>query len=177
MELSPICKKEYKALRRLYRSAFPAAERMPLHRFFTLQEQGQAEILALRTCGSFAGMMIVTFAPGFALLNYFAVSPACRSMGLGSQALPALQERYGNRRVVLEVEPADDRAPNALQRQRRLAFYAKNGFLPCALPVRLCGVDLELLTPDGFTVDFPTYLDFYRPIFGKAAPLFVQKRQ
>ena len=38
MELSPICKKEYPALRALYRSAFPAAERMPLSRFFALQK-------------------------------------------------------------------------------------------------------------------------------------------
>lgn len=63
MELSPICKKEYPALRALYRSAFPAAERMPLPRFFALQKKGQAEILVLRTGGAFAGLMIVTFAP------------------------------------------------------------------------------------------------------------------
>ena len=81
MELSPICKKEYPALRALYRSAFPAAERMPLSRFFALQKKGQAEILVLRTGGAFAGLMIVTFAPGYALLNYFAVEPDCRSMG------------------------------------------------------------------------------------------------
>ena len=105
MELSPICKKEYPALRALYHSAFPAAERMPLSRFFALQKKGQAEILVLRTGGAFAGLMIVTFAPGYALLNYFAVEPDCRSMGLGSRALPTLQQRYPNRQVVLEVEP------------------------------------------------------------------------
>ena len=84
MELSPICKKEYPALRALYHSAFPAAERMPLFRFFALQKKGQAEILVLRTGGAFAGLMIVTFAPGYALLNYFAVEPDCRSMGLAA---------------------------------------------------------------------------------------------
>ena len=167
MELSPICKKEYPALRALYRSAFPAAERMPLSRFFALENKGQAEILVLRTGGAFAGLMIVSFAPGYALLNYFAVEPDCRSMGLGSRALPALQQRYPNRQVVLEVEPPDHTAPNARQRQRRLDFYAKNGFLPCNLPVRLCGVAL----------DFAAYQGFYRPIFGRLAPLFVQKRQ
>ena len=129
MELSPICKKEYPALRALYRSAFPAAERMPLSRFFALQKKGQAEILVLRTGGTFAGLMIVSFAPGYALLNYFAVEPDCRSMGLGSRALPALQQRYPNRQVVLEVEPPDHTAPNARQRQQRLDFYARNGFL------------------------------------------------
>ena len=177
MELSPICKKEYPALRALYRSAFPAAERMPLSRFFTLQKKGQAEILVLRTGGAFAGLMIVTFAHGYALLNYFAVEPDCRSMGLGSRALPALQQRYPNRQVVLEVEPPDHTAPNARQRQRRLDFYAKNGFLPCNLPVRLCGVALDVLTPGGQALDFAAYQGFYRPIFGRLAPLFVQKRQ
>ena len=119
MELSPICKKEYPTLRALYRSAFPAAERMPLSRFFTLQKKGQAEILVLRTGGAFAGLMIVSFAPGYALLNYFAVEPDCRSMGLGSRALPALQQRYPNRQVVLEVEPPDHTAPNARRRRHR----------------------------------------------------------
>lgn len=169
MELSPICKKEYPALRALYRSAFPAAERMPLSRFFALQKKGQAEILVLRTGGAFA--------PGYALLNYFAVEPDCRSMGLGSRALPALQQRYPNRQVVLEVEPPDHTAPNARQRQRRLDFYAKNGFLPCNLPVRLCGVALDVLTPGGQALDFAAYQGFYRPIFGRLVPLFVQKRQ
>ena len=175
MELSPICKKEYPALRALYHSAFPAAERMPLSRFFALQKKGQAEILVLRTGGAFAGLMIVTFAPGYALLNYFAVEPDCRSMGLGSRALPALQQRYPNRQVVLEVEPPDHTAPNARQRQRRLDFYAKNGFLPCNLPVRLCGVALDVLTPGGQALDFAAYQGFYRPIFGRLAPFFCAK--
>ena len=175
MELSPICKKEYPALRALYHSAFPAAERMPLSRFFALQKKGQAEILVLRTGGAFAGLMIVTFAPGYALLNYFAVEPDCRSMGLGSRALPALQQRYPNRQVVLEVEPPDHTAPNARQRQRRLDFYAKNGFLPCNLPVRLCGVALDVLTPGGQALDFAAYQGFYRPIFGLAGAFFCAK--
>ena len=98
-------------------------------------------------------------------------------MGLGSRALPALQQRYPNRQVVLEVEPPDHTAPNARQRQRRLDFYAKNGFLPCNLPVRLCGVALDVLTPGGQALDFAAYQGFYRPIFGCLAPLFVQKRQ
>ena len=110
MELSPICKKEYPALRALYRSAFPAAERMPLSRFFALQKKGQAEIWCCAPAAPLP-LMIVTFAPGYALLNYFAVEPDCRSMGLGSRALPALQQRYPNRQVVLEVEPPDHTAP------------------------------------------------------------------
>ena len=77
MELSPICKKEYPALRALYRSAFPAAERMPLSRFFALQKKGQAEILVLRTGGAFAGLMIVN--GGWISMPKTAFSPAtCR---------------------------------------------------------------------------------------------------
>ena len=41
MELSPICKKEYPALRALYRSAFPAAERMPLSRSSPCKKRGK----------------------------------------------------------------------------------------------------------------------------------------
>lgn len=149
---------------------------MPLPRFFALQKKGQAEILVLRTGGAFAGLMIVTFAPGYALLNYFAVEPDAL-YGTWFPGAPPLQQRYPNRQVVLEVEPPDHTAPNARQRQRRLDFYAKNGFLPCNLPVRLCGVALDVLTPGGQALDFAAYQGFYRPIFGRLAPLFVQKRQ
>ena len=94
----------------------------------------------------------------------------------------AFQESFSikdtaSQQVVLEVEPPDHTAPNARQRQRRLDFYAKNGFLPCNLPVRLCGVALDVLTPGGQALDFAAYQGFYRPIFGRLAPLFVQKRQ
>ena len=46
-----------------------------------------------------------------------------------------------------------------------------------SLPVRLCGVALDVLTPGGQALDFAAYQGFYRPIFGRLAPLFVQKRQ
>ena len=166
MELSPICKKEYPALRALYHSAFPAAERMPLSRFFALQKKGQAEILVLRTGGAFAGLMIVTFAPGYALLNYFAVEPDCRSMGLGSRALPALQQRYPNRQVVLEVEPPDHTAPNARQRQRRLDFYAKTAFSPATCRYGCAAWHWMCSPPAGFIA---RSLAVWRPFLCKSA--------
>ena len=176
MELSPICKKEYPALRALYHSAFPAAERMPLSRFFALQKKGQAEILVLRTGGAFSGLMIVTFAPGYALLNYFAVEPDCRSMGLGSRALPALQQRYPNRQVVLEVEPPDHTAPTPGSGNGGWISMPKTAFSPATCRYG-CAACTGCAHPRRQALDFAAYQGFYHPIFGRLAPLFVQKRQ
>lgn len=56
-------------------------------------------------------------------------------------------------------------------------FLCQKRLSPCNLPVRLCGVALDVLTPGGQALDFAAYQGFYRPIFGRLAPLFVQKRQ
>ena len=82
-----------------------------------------------------------------------------------------LEQTYHDYEVIVVDDGSTDRTGS------RLDFYAKNGFLPCNLPVRLCGVALDVLTPGGQALDFAAYQGFYRPIFGRLAPLFVQKRQ
>lgn len=177
MELSPICKKEYPGAAGAVSQRVPgsgAYAPLPLLRPGKQGASGDfGTAYRRRFCRADDRQLCPRLRPAQLL---------CRGAGLPLYgtwlpALPALQQRYPNRQVVLEVEPPDHTAPNARQRQRRLDFYAKNGFLPCNLPVRLCGVALDVLTPGGQALDFAAYQGFYRPIFGRLAPLFVQKRQ
>ena len=124
----------------------------------------------LRTGGAFAGLMIVT------LPRLRPAQLLCRGAGLplygtwlpgAARLTAALSQSAGG----AGGGTAGSYGTHARQRQRRLDFYAKNGFLPCNLPVRLCGVALDVLTPGGQALDFAAYQGFYRPIFGRLAAL------
>lgn len=112
----------------LYQTSFPPEERMPVWmlkwrshhktvRFYSVEENGrQAAIIHLVTDGKTAYLL------------YFAVEPHLRGQGCGSRVLTRLKEMLPGQAILLCVEPLDPAAPNLEQRQRRLAFYKKNGF-------------------------------------------------
>ena len=61
-------------------------------------------------------------------LLYLAVNPELRSKGYGSKMIEWLKNRSGEKPVALDVEKVEESAPNYAQRQKRLAFYERNGF-------------------------------------------------
>ena len=177
MELSPICKKEYPALRALYRSAFPAAERMPLPRFFALQKKGQAEILVLRTGGAFAGLMIVTFAPGYALLNYFAVEPDCRSMGLGCGRCPPCSSVIPIGRWCWRWSRRIIRHPTPGSGNGGWISMPKTAFSPATCRYGCAAWHWMCSRPAGRHWILPPIKGFIARSLAVWQPLFVQKRQ
>lgn len=58
----------------------------------------------------------------FRYLEHFAVDPALRGGGIGSDMLKDLTD-HGKRRICLEVEPPDTKMAKC-----RIAFYKRNGF-------------------------------------------------
>ena len=56
------------------------------------------------------------------------MDPALRSRGIGAGILDRLRARYPGRDLIVEVEPPEEESENALQRQRRMDFYLRNGF-------------------------------------------------
>lgn len=72
--------------------------------------------------GTVSGFAAVWDFETFRYLEHFAVDPALRGGGIGSDMLKDLTER-GKRRICLEVEP-----PDTAMAKRRIAFYERNGF-------------------------------------------------
>ena len=77
---------------------------------------------------------------------YFAVDEALRGKGYGSQILGQLQAEYGT--LGLNIEPLDPTAENYAQRQKRFAFYQKNGFLDTEHFVWEVGGKFRVLSTD-----------------------------
>lgn len=153
-------------VRELYLSAFPKEEQKPFSLLEDKSKDGSVEILAIKNNdGQFAGLAITACHKDLAMLDYFAVAPHHRQGGIGSRALQALKEKYAGRRFLLEIESTRVRAENHEQRQRRKAFYLKNGMTEAPFAVNLCGVEMEIMI-SGQDVTFNDYIGLYRQVFG-----------
>lgn len=159
---------EGEALRRvsaLYEEAFPAPERKPFEMLLDKRAMGQVEILAIQGQAGFCGLAITALDKDLALLDYFAVDRARRGQGTGGRALQLIGQRYGDKRLFLEIEQPHPQAENQAQRLKRLAFYERCGYRPMGLNVALNGVDMMLLSR-GQRVGFDEYRGMYERVYG-----------
>ena len=116
-------------LKRLYQTAFPENEQIPWHDLMRLIDEMSLDFTAYYDGDVFVGFTIVYPRPSFSWYWYFAVREDLRGKGLGQQILTQLIERYKGQRCVLDMEsPEQNPCPNPEQRQRRRAFYLRNGF-------------------------------------------------
>lgn len=160
----------------LYMRAFPAAERKPFSMILRTRRRGNAEILTIEAAdGTFAGEAITVQCGSLVLVDYFAVSEEKRGCGVGSAALRLLQERYAGKTVFLEIESTKaENVPNRAQREKRKAFYLRNG-LSC-MPFRAVefGVEMEILTFSG-EVTFDDLHRLYKSVFGRAVAANIRR--
>ena len=63
--------------------------------------------------------------------------------------LKILQERYRDRRILIDIEELDPDAENSLEREKRMDFYIRSGFVSAGVFYRFYGVDYELLSCHG----------------------------
>ncbi len=106
----------------LYESAFPEIERRPTAHEIAMTDP-RFEIRIIRqNDGTFAGFITLWHFSDFDYVEHFAMLPALRGGGLGSQTLQTLQKE-STKPIVLEIELPE----NDLSR-RRMSFYQRNGF-------------------------------------------------
>ena len=153
--------KDWLALYRLYTQAFPASERKPWHMILKRYRKGKMDVWCAVEDGCFSGLAITINSPDTILLDYLAVSKHCRDKGVGSAILSRMRERYPGKGLFLEIENPYADCPEQALRQRRKAFYLRNGLVPMGVMVFLFGVEMELLGL-GCELTFDQYRDFYR---------------
>lgn len=149
--LSPLTPADLPAYTTLYESAFPASERKELDFMRSGAQASAYELLVISTPDTpVAGMVITVSHGGLCMLDYFAVAPALRGMGVGHTVLPLIRERCKGH-FFLEIEtPAPlciprDPCVNPVQRARRKAFYLSAGMVETGVRAFIYGNDMELL--------------------------------
>lgn len=163
--------KRLKKVRLLYEKAFPRNEKKPFWMILRGRKKGNYEVFAVEgDDGGFLGLAITMRWGELVLLDYFAVAPECRGTGVGSQALRALQKRYREKKLLLEIESTVGVEDQRDLRNRRKAFYLRNGMQSMDFLVNLFGVEMELMTC-GCTVTFEEYHAIFEHLlpFGMAA--------
>lgn len=134
---------------KLYETAFPVDERKPFGFMEELVRAGKMDMLAVMNEERFVGLAILLLTEKAVLLDYFAVCPAVRNLGYGGKALGMLLQRYGKKRMILEIEAEDPQAENALCRVKRKEFYLRNGIRKTGVYAHVYHTDFELLSSDG----------------------------
>jgi len=106
----------------LFMASFPPEERRSWDLQKELVGKGRLRLLLLSREEQFAGFVFYWALTHFDFIEYFAVEPAMRGSGTGSQVMKLLMASGKN--IVLEVEP-----PHNEDSRRRIQFYERLGFM------------------------------------------------
>lgn len=148
-------------LYRLYRQAFPPAERKPFGVIMKMHRSGKAHVWRILRDGRFAGFAATVNGSELVLLDYLAIAKRCRGQGIGSAAMAAMQQIYADRGFFVEIESTHEDVPNRAQRQKRKQFYLAAGMEELGVEVQVFSVRMELLG-SRCSLDFEGYRNFYR---------------
>jgi acetyltransferase len=82
---------------------------------------------------------------GIFYVAYLGIDAKFRGLGIGSRLLALIAEQNPRARIVLDVEPPHEDAPNLAQRLRRIEFYGRHGFRRCGKFFNYAGLSFEIL--------------------------------
>lgn len=148
-------------------TAFAPQECKPLPDILALQQEERYELWGLFENGTMLGYAAIWKAPDIplVLLDYLGVTAERRNAGLGAEILTRLKAQ--GRPLVLESEiPVEgDTAQENTLRQRRIAFYRRNGFTP-VYRMATCGMAWQalLFAPNDTTLT--DVMRWHRALYG-----------
>ena len=132
----------------LAKEAFPPEEYLAPSELAKMAEEDGFDFLALTDHDAFVGFMAVKIYREMAYLFFLAIAPDFRSKGYGSRAIETLRAVYPGKKQVVDFEMPDAAADNSEQREKRRAFYLKNGYRETRLFLTYLGVNYEVFCMD-----------------------------
>ena len=152
MILEKANKKDFKSVYELYTKSFPRIERKPK---WLLKSKlfKDYDLFVVREEDKIAGFMIAVPVKNtnLVMLDYLAVNTELRSKGYGSFILSEVYNYYKGKKVFLACETVDEAADNYTQRQKRYAFYAKNGWKNTGLITEGSSGEMYILSHEPIT--------------------------
>lgn len=117
---------EYKDVCRLMKTAFPRNEQIPMWLLRVLAFRKSVNFRVFYEDDRFCGILYTAENDKYIFVLYLAVNDRIRSKGYGTKILDWLKQNT-DKIIVLNVESLDPSAENALQREKRISFYSRNG--------------------------------------------------
>ena len=103
---------DYKSVKRLYKSAFPADEKAPFGLLMRKSKKDNVDFWAAYSNDKWIGLAYVLSYRDISYLFYLAIDDKARGNGFGSGVLGALKEKYKGRNLFLAIEEIDEKAEN-----------------------------------------------------------------
>lgn len=164
-------------VKKLFEEAFPENERtMSMDDILAHADELPIDLIGIypdETPDDFAGFFLTFKSDASVYLVYFATCPEKRSGGIGSKAIGALKEFYGEKPILFSYESVYEESDNAEQRERRRSFYLKNGFFETGWFARMNDTEFILASSKEGTgkEDFEAFLaGMTAGVPGAAAP-------
>ena len=140
------------AIEHLYSTAmvrdFPASELKSLSSILSLYRRGEYNVLGAYKEGSLVAYALL-YCPRnerIALLDYLAVEPDHRGVGVGSALLSLLRVHYEQSIDVLMIECERPKAaPDEAEARKRIRFYTQSGAILTSVRIWLFGVEYSIL--------------------------------
>ena len=131
----------FSLVKALYESAFPENERVDLEKILYVSNTIDCgiEILAIFDDNIFVGFIITMSVNEITHVLYFAVDDKLRSSGYGSKILKLIHDNNQDKIFMLDVEKPKSKSSNNEQREKRIKFYSKNGYLLNDIKYKWCG--------------------------------------
>ena len=117
---------EYKDVYCLMRTAFPRNEQIPMWLLRVLALRKSVNFRAFYEDEQFCGVLYTVENNKYIFVLYLAVNDQIRSKGYGTKILGWLKQNT-EKIMVLNAESLNLSAENALQREKRISFYSRNG--------------------------------------------------
>lgn len=141
--------KQLDEIKKSYKKDFPVFERMPFFHLKRLFEQNRIEVLFFKEEAKIYGYMVTARGKNnYILIEFFAILEEYRNKGYGSTCLKLCKEYYQDAKaIILEAEKrglGKNEEENRI-REKRIAFYEKNGYQPTKIYAKIFGVIYEIL--------------------------------
>lgn len=171
-------KENNKNIKSLYKSAFPANERMPFWLLKRLAKKENADFYGIYDKEKFVGIIYNIYHKDIVFIFYFAINESLRGQGYGTKVLDSIKQKYDNHRIVLNIEEIDLNSSNNEQRLKRKKFYEKSGFKDLNYKVKEAGVVYETLcySPNNVMVSKEEYMEMMKKYFGKLISKYVYRK-
>lgn len=138
---------DYRAIKRLYKQAFPAEERAPF--WLLMLKAKKADFFALYYNAKWTGLAYIVKHQQLAYIFYIAIHPEQRGKGYGTAAMKSLIEYYSGCRLFLALEQLDRSADNYDQRVKRHEFYKSCGLSDLPYKIKEGGVVYDIMGVGG----------------------------
>ena len=138
-----------KAIRMMYQESFPPNERMSFPLMVAMSKLWNTDFLSFYDGDIPCGLIYLAHNGKLVFIMFLAVQETLRSKGYGSAILKEVGKNYPDKKIIVSIESCDALSPDLALREKRKAFYRKNGFKDTGHRMKLSGAEQEILIYNG----------------------------